>query len=86
MFGTGVLYLIFDKRVTSSGGSDHVSKDALTWSRIIIGAQVGLILVTMIVTRSSIRSLQAKQGLPIGNQVVGWLVLGRSTTSTQSLD
>jgi GPI ethanolamine phosphate transferase 1 len=29
----------------------------------------------MLVTRSSAMSLQAKQGLPRGNQVVGWLVL-----------
>ena len=32
----------------------------------------------MIVTRSSALSLQAKQGLPRGNQIVGWLVLGIS--------
>jgi GPI ethanolamine phosphate transferase 1 len=29
----------------------------------------------MVVTRSSALSLQAKQGLPRGNQIVGWLVL-----------
>lgn len=29
----------------------------------------------MIVTRSSALSWQAKQGLPLGNQIVGWLVL-----------
>ena len=30
----------------------------------------------MFVTASSVRSLQAKQGLPLVNQVVGWIVLG----------
>lgn len=30
----------------------------------------------MLVTRSSALSLQAKEGLPPGNQIVGWIVLG----------
>lgn len=33
----------------------------------------------MIITRSSVISLQAKTGLPIFNQVLGWLVLGKIT-------
>ena len=37
--------------------------------------QIGLIILSMLVTRSSALSLQAKQGLPRGNQIVGWLVL-----------
>ncbi|RYP03694.1 hypothetical protein DL764_004955 [Monosporascus ibericus] len=41
----------------------------------IIESLVGLIILAMLVTRSSALSLQAKQGLPPGNQVVGWLVL-----------
>lgn len=36
-----------------------------------------MILLAVIVTRSSAASLQAKQGLPLGNQVVGWFVLGK---------
>lgn len=47
-------------------------------SQSILGVQIGLILLAMIVTWSSIASLQAKRGLPLGNQVIGWLVL--STT------
>jgi hypothetical protein len=41
----------------------------------------------MVVTRSSALSLQAKQGLPRGNQIVGWVVLGkfRLTGETQGL-
>ena len=40
--------------------------------------QVGLVFLAVIVTRSSAASLQAKQGLPLGNQAVGWLVMGNS--------
>jgi phosphatidylinositol glycan class N len=32
-------------------------------------------MLSIFVTRSSALSLQAKQGLPLGNQVVGWIVL-----------
>lgn len=35
-----------------------------------------MILLALIVTRSSAASLQAKQGLPLGNQVLGWSILG----------
>lgn len=38
--------------------------------------QIGFILLAMVVTRSSALSLQAKQGLPRGNQIVGWFILG----------
>jgi phosphatidylinositol glycan class N len=36
-----------------------------------------MILLAVIVTRSSALSLQAKVGLPLGNQIVGWIVLGK---------
>lgn len=39
--------------------------------------QIGLVILTIIVTRSSALSMQAKQGLPLGNQVVGWIALGK---------
>lgn len=41
------------------------------------GSQVGLVALAMLVTRSSVASLQAKQGLPLGTQVVGWVTLGK---------
>ena len=44
-------------------------------SLTISGVQVGLIALSVIVTRSSIISLQAREGLPIGNQVTGWIVM-----------
>ncbi|KAG6000977.1 Glycosyl phosphatidyl inositol anchor synthesis [Claviceps maximensis] len=42
---------------------------------LLNATQIGLIPLSMLVTRSSALSLQAKQGLPLGNQVAGWLVL-----------
>ena len=72
----GVLYLLFEKSILSSGisnESDAVALDGV--SRAILGIQTGLIVLAMVVTRSSVASIQAKKGLPLGNQVVGWLVL-----------
>ena len=72
----GILYLLFETSLlatSASGGPKAAPTDGL--SRSILGAQVGLIVLAMIVTRSSIKSIQAKKGLPAGNQVVGWLVL-----------
>lgn len=37
--------------------------------------QIGFIILAMIVTRSSALVLQAKEGLPRGNQIVGFIVL-----------
>ena len=75
MLCVGALYLLFDSHITASVGS--TASENYVWSRSLVGIQVGLILLAMIVTRSSVASLQAKQGLPVGNQVVGWTVLGR---------
>lgn len=38
--------------------------------------QIGLIVLAIIVTRSSALSIQSKAGLPRGNQIVGWIVFG----------
>lgn len=72
----GIAYLILEDFVLAdftwsakrSHGTNHVS-------RTLVGTQIGLTLLSMIVTRSSALSLQAKQGLPRGNQVMGWIVL-----------
>lgn len=40
-----------------------------------------MVLLALIVTRSSVASLQAREGLPIGNQAVGWFVLGKFSSS-----
>ena len=72
----GVLYLLFEKSILSGPTTNTQSPPALdTLPRTILGVQIGLIVLAMIVTSSSVASIQAKRGLPIGNQVVGWLVL-----------
>ena len=76
----GVLYLLFEKSIIPpSTTSDLASPTVDGISRSILGVQTGLIALAMMVTRSSSISLQAKRGLPLGNQVVGWLVLSMST-------
>ncbi|KIV89588.1 hypothetical protein PV10_06974 [Exophiala mesophila] len=76
MAGAGVFYLLFEDRITSQSRSakNHESNATQT-SRLLMGVQVGIILLTIVVTHSSSMSIQAKKGLPFGNQVVGWLVL-----------
>ncbi|KAI4101460.1 MAG: hypothetical protein L6R37_004935 [Teloschistes peruensis] len=78
MAAVGLLYLLFEKSILSASSSasselSYPRADGL--SKNILGAQIGLIMLAMVVTRSSVASLQAKRGLPIGNQVIGWLVL-----------
>jgi len=73
----GLLYLLFEERLLSSYTSgEKVSSSARGLSRTILGLQVGLIVLATVVTRSSVASLQAKRGLPKGNQVMGWTILG----------
>ncbi|KAL9584684.1 MAG: hypothetical protein Q9212_001967 [Teloschistes hypoglaucus] len=78
MAAVGLLYLLFEKSIlsaSSSASGELSSPRADGLSKNILGAQIGLIMLAMIVTRSSVASLQAKRGLPLGNQVMGWLVL-----------
>lgn len=75
MVSVGVLYIAFEKSIFASS---RVSYTMDILSKTILGAQIGLIVLAMVVTRSSIASLQAKRGLPLGNQVTGWLILGMS--------
>ena len=78
----GVLYLVFEESVLSprtNTKQDVPLPDSL--SRSILGAQIGLIGLAMLVTKSSVASIQSKQGLPLGNQVVGWAVLRKVTAA-----
>lgn len=86
MFSVGVLYLQFEKSILLSppkkqnaGQPSAATPGSNSLSQTILGVQIGLILLAMIVTWSSIASLQAKRGLPLGNQVVGWLVLSTAS-------
>ncbi|KDN63802.1 putative phosphatidylinositolglycan class N [Colletotrichum sublineola] len=67
MAAIGLAYLVWEDKL--------LAKPALPAARALTGAQVGLILLAILVTRSSALSLQAKRGLPRGNQVVGWIIL-----------
>ncbi|KAI0109469.1 GPI ethanolamine phosphate transferase 1 [Nemania sp. FL0031] len=78
MAAVGIVYLVFeDKLLADFSGliKPQSEQKPNQISRALIGVQTGLIILAMIVTRSSALSLQAKQGLPLGNQIVGWLVL-----------
>ena len=75
MFLVGVLYLLLEKSMLKGGRESSASLSNTT--RLILGIQIGLIVLAMIVTQSSVASLQARRGLPLGNQVVGWLVLSQ---------
>lgn len=75
---TGIVYLIFEDFVLSDfSWSTKATATKNNFSRTVAGVQIGLIVLSVIVTRSSALSLQAKQGLPPGNQILGWVVLGR---------
>ncbi|KAK8011339.1 GPI ethanolamine phosphate transferase 1 [Apiospora arundinis] len=75
MVAAGIGYLLFeDKLIADLSRSKGPSKSNYI-SRTLIGVQIGLVLLAMFVTRSSALSLQARTGLPRGNQVVGWLVM-----------
>lgn len=73
----GIVYLLFERSILQKSGFsiDSTQPATNTGSRALVGVQVGLVILSMIVTRSSALSLQAKEGLPRGNQVVGWLVV-----------
>jgi GPI ethanolamine phosphate transferase 1 len=68
MASIGLLYLVFEDLILG------VSEKGRSFSRTIIGVQVGLIILSMIVTYSAVSSLQAKEGLALGTQIVGWIV------------
>jgi phosphatidylinositol glycan class N len=78
MLLTGVLYLALEQSVLAPADSSQkglAAPKSDQISRILTGVQTGLIALAMIVTRSSVTSLQAKAGLPLGAQVTGWVVL-----------
>ncbi|EFX04785.1 GPI-anchor biosynthetic protein [Grosmannia clavigera kw1407] len=81
MVAVGILYLVFEDVILADFAAATEARSASSVAakspvvRVLLGAQVGLIILSMWVTRSSALSLQAKAGLPRGNQVVGWLIL-----------
>lgn len=71
----GVAYLLFEEFVLSDFSKPALSHARKPINRSLVGGQVGLIILAMVVTRSSALSIQAKQGLPLGNQIAGLFVL-----------
>jgi GPI ethanolamine phosphate transferase 1 len=82
----GLLYLMFQDFVLkdfSSANKRAQSDSDLAVGRVLVGMQVGLIILSIIVTRSSALSIQSKNGLPPGNQIVGWIVFSESDMNTR---
>ncbi|KAK3390859.1 Phosphatidylinositolglycan class N-domain-containing protein [Podospora didyma] len=76
MVVVGILYLILEDFVLADfSWTEKPASRQHHLSRTLVGIQIGLTLLSMAITRSSALSLQAKQGLPYGNQVMGWVVL-----------
>lgn len=55
----------------------QVSKNSSCSLLLLNFWKVGLLVATMVVTASSVVSLQSKNGLPPLNQVAAWSILGR---------
>ncbi|KAG5439096.1 hypothetical protein PCANB_001394 [Pneumocystis canis] len=69
MLLSGTIYLIFGDLFIKK------KKNIPQMPKTIISFQLSLLVLSIIVTRSTILSLQAKKGLPLGNQVLGWIIL-----------
>jgi GPI ethanolamine phosphate transferase 1 len=80
MLFVGALYLFFEDSIIEqlpSTKRKEGEQDKTLISRAVVGIQVGLVMLSILVTRSSVASLQAKQGLPLGTQLVGWLTMSK---------
>lgn len=76
MLAVGLLYMAFKAlNDISSGDLEQAGTKTSIVSTIIYGAQTGLVALAMIVTRSSVVTLRAREGLGSGNLYVGWFTL-----------
>lgn len=69
---SGFIILIVGKQYSKHIVSDKENGAKLGRLYMIQGV---LIIFIMLVTAGSVRSLQAKQGLPVLNQIAGWFLL-----------
>jgi len=80
MLLVGIVYIAYEKSILAQAkpnGKGLASTAPDNLSKALLGVQIGLVALAMFVTRSSVASLQAKTGLPLGTQVVGWAVFGK---------
>jgi phosphatidylinositol glycan class N len=78
MAAIGIVYLVFEDYIIEQlpkTKKEEVAAGKPIVSRTVFGIQIGLVVLSMIVTRLSIDSIVSRQGLPIGTQIVGWLTL-----------
>lgn len=71
----GLAFLILEPFILSDFSSLVTPPPKKHVNRTILGAQIGLVILAMLVTRSTVIALKAKTGLPLGNQVAGLFVL-----------
>lgn len=76
----GIAYLIFEDLVLAefTWTTQSTPKKPNHITRMLVGVQVGLTILSILITRSTVLSMQTRNGVPPGNQAVGWLVLGRA--------
>lgn len=85
MVTVGVVYLICEDIILAEITSRSRVKPAKNHvARGLVGAQIGLVILAMLVTRHSALSLQARTGLPRGSQIVGWLTLSESSRNSSA--
>lgn len=68
--GGVLMSLISSYYIMKLGRSLKLSRASLA----ICGMQLGMVVLSVLVTVSSVMSLQERKGLPLGNQVIGWVV------------
>ncbi|KAK6356616.1 Glycosyl phosphatidyl inositol anchor synthesis, variant 2 [Orbilia javanica] len=75
MLATGLGYIAYGHRLFDTDTKTIFNGK---YMQFLLGLQCGLIALSMAVTHGSVQSIQAKKGLPFGNQVMGWCILGLS--------
>lgn len=80
MVVVGIMYLIFEDFVLAefTWTTKSTPKKPNHVTRMLVGVQIGLTILSILITRSTVLSMQSKNGVPPGNQAVGWLVLGKT--------
>lgn len=76
MAAVGIAYIFFEDSIIEQlpKTKDQEAKAVKPLiTQAVFGTQIGLVVLAMIVTRSSMASIAAREGLPLGTQLVGWL-------------